>query len=343
MTPSPLRLLFITPKIDESHDDLAFASLWAKAFQEGGFEVEVICTHVGPHSLTMPVHSLGGERGVSRIGQFINFQRLITTLTYDRVFVHMTPRWLGSGTWWWLLRRIPTYLWFTHYTRTLSLRIGEHVVKRMFAATKDSLPQYEGDPRKIVTGHGIDTGFWDVPELPEAEREPVTHLLAVHRISRSKRFELVLKALALLPSEYRLTHYGRPQDPRQDPAYAEELDTLTRDLHLADRVTFMGSRPMPELRSVYPRFRTFINMVPRTIDKTALEAMYAGLTPVFAPDQAQAIGWPEHPTDDSPEAIAAFIKTLRVVPRAELRAIVQERHSLKALIEKMAVYIRPGN
>jgi glycosyltransferase involved in cell wall biosynthesis len=343
MNESRLRLLFITPKIDESHDDLAFASLWAKAFQDGGFDVEVICTHIGPHSLPMPVHSLGGERGASRLAQFLRFQKLITTLRYDRVFVHMTPRWLGAGTWWWFLRRIPTYLWFTHYTRTLSLKIGDKILKRMFAATKDSLPHYEGDPRKIVTGHGIDTSFWDVPELPDAEREPATHLLAVHRISRSKRFELVLKALALLPPEYQLTHYGRPMDPTQDPEYAAELDRLTRELNLGNRVTFKGSVPMPTLRSVYPRFRTFINMVPRTIDKTALEAMYAGLTPIMAPDQSEAIGWYEHPVDESPEAIAAFIKTLRIVPREELRKVVQEHHSLAALIEKMAVYIRPGN
>jgi glycosyltransferase involved in cell wall biosynthesis len=338
-----LRLLFITPKIDETHDDLAFASLWAKAFQDAGFDVTVICTNKCPNSLTMPLYSLGGENGASRIVQFLRFQKLIVTLKYDRVFVHMTPRWLGAGTWWWMLRRIPTYLWFTHYTRTLALRIGENAVKRMFAATKDSLPQYEGDPRKVVTGHGIDTKFWDVPELPENEREPATHLLAVHRISRSKRFELVLKALALLPPEYRLSHYGRPQDPRIDPAYAEEIETLVRDLKLFDRVKFMGSRPMPELRSVYPRFREFINMVPKTIDKTALEAMYSGLTPILASDQAEAIGWKDHPTDDSPEAIAAFIRNMVTKSRGELRKIVIERHSLKALIEKMAVYIRPGN
>jgi glycosyltransferase involved in cell wall biosynthesis len=336
------KLLFVTPKIDETHDDLAFASLWAKAFQNSGFDVTVICTNKGPNSLTIPVYSLGGERGASRALQFLRFQKLIVSLKYDRVFVHMTPRWLGAGAWLWMLRRIPAYLWFTHYTRTLALRIGEHAVKRMFAATKDSLPQYEGDPRKVVTGHGIDTMFWDVPELPENEREPATHLLAVHRISRSKRLELILKALAILPPEYRLTHYGRPQDPRIDPAYAEEIETLVRDLKLSDRVKFMGSRPMPELRAVYPRFRTFINMVPKTIDKTALEAMYAGLTPVLAPDQAEAIGWKDHPVDDSPEAIADFIRALQLRSRSELRQVVQERHSLSALIEKMAVYIRPG-
>lgn len=338
----PQKLLFITPKIDETHDDLAFASLWAKAFKDAGFDVTVICTHQGSHSLDFPVYSLGGERGVSRLGQFIKFQKLITSLSYDRVFVHMTPRWLGAGAWWWRWKEIPAYLWFTHYTRTLALRIGEIAVKRMFAATKECLPYYEGDPRKVVTGHGIDTGFWNTPEIPAAEREPVTHLLAVHRISRSKRFDLVLRALALLPPEYHLTHYGRPQDPRTDPAYGDELRKLVEELHLQGRVKFMGSVPMPELRKIYPRFTSFINLVPRTIDKTVLEAMYCGLTPVITRGHAEAIGYPDAPTDDSPEAIAEFIKSLQPKSRAELQKIVVEKHSLVSLVKKMSAYICAG-
>ncbi|HWQ99432.1 MAG TPA: glycosyltransferase family 4 protein [Candidatus Methylomirabilis sp.] len=338
-----MRLLFITPRIDERHDDLAFASLWAKAFADAGYEVTVIAGEVGTHTLSLPVHSVGHEQGGSWLRSFLRFQKLVVSLKYDRVFVHMNTRWLAAGAWYWWMRRIPVYLWFTHYTRTASFRIGEICLKRMFAATKESLPQFEGDPRKIVTGHGIDTKFWDVPELPDAERESATHLLCVHRISRSKRFELVLKALALLPSEYRVTHYGKPQDPSQDPEYAAEIDGLVSSLGLKDRVRFMGAIPMPELRKVYPHYRAFINLVPRTIDKSALEAMYCGLTPVMTRGHSDAIGYPDAPFDDSPEAAALFIKTMTMKPRAELRRIVEEGHSLKRLVEKMSVYIRPGN
>ncbi|MFH2231648.1 MAG: glycosyltransferase family 4 protein [Patescibacteria group bacterium] len=338
------KLLFITPKIDESHDDLAFAGLWAKAFNNADFDVQVICTRKGVCSLDIPVYSLGGERGVSRLGQFLNFQKLIMTLKYDRVFVHMTPRWLAAGSWFWWLRRIPHYLWFTHYTRTLALKIGDKTVKRMFAATKECLPHYDGDERKIVTGHGIDTDFWQTQELlSDEEREPITHLLCVHRISRSKRFDLVLKALALLPSEYKLTHYGQPQDPRIDPEYADEIKRLVIDLNLGGRVRFMGAVPMHELKKIYPRFQTFINMVPRTIDKTVLEAMYCGLTPIMTYGQAEAIGYPGWPSDDTPEAIAGYIKRMQLKSREQLQKIVNEGHSLKALIGKMAVYIRPGS
>src|SRR3989344_2158348 len=266
-----LKLLFITPKIEERHDDLAFASLWAKAFADAGYEVPVIAGDVVSHSLPFPVLSVGHAQGGSWLRSFLRFQKLILTLKYDRVFVHMNTRWLAAGAWYWWMRRIPVYLWFTHYTRTVSFRIGEICLKRMFAATKESLPQFEGDPRKIVTGHGIDTRFWDVPELSDSEREPATHLLCVHRISRSKRFEMVLKTLAHLPPEYHVTHYGKPQDPSQDPAYAAEIDGLVSLLGLKNRVRFIGAIQMPELRKVYPRFRAFINLVPRTIDKSALE------------------------------------------------------------------------
>ncbi|MBU1349026.1 glycosyltransferase [Patescibacteria group bacterium] len=336
------RLLFITPKIDERHDDLAFASLWARAFSDAGYAVTVVCTAKGETGLTLPVLSLGGEHGAPRWLQVLRFWRILLTTPHDRAFVHMTPRWLFAGCWFWWLKRIPCYLWFTHYTNTLSLKVGSRVAKRMFAATKECLPHYDGNPKKVVTGHGIDTTFWDLPELSETEREPATQLLAVHRISRSKRLEIVLKALALLPPEYRLTHYGRPQDPRFDPTYQQEIESLIGTLGLRDRVELKGSIPMRNLRSVYPRYRVFINMVPQTIDKTVLEAMYSGLTPVMTRGQADAIGYPDAPADDTPEAVAAYIRGMSLMPRDQVRKIVDDGHSLKSLIDKMSVYIQPG-
>lgn len=337
-----LRLLFITSKIDERHDDLGFSSLWAQAFVDAGFEVTVICGEKGETRLTCPIYSLGHIPGESQLRTLWHFEKLITTLSYDRVFVHLAQRWVGAGAWWWRLKKIPTYLWYTHYTRPLSLRLGELAIKRIFTATEECVPHWKGDPRKVVTGHGIDTHFWNVEPLADNQREPATHLLAVHRISRSKRFDLVLKTLALLPPQYHLTHYGRPQDPRSDPEYYAEIQRLIDELHLKDRVTFKGAVPMPELRKIYSRFQTFINLVPRTIDKTVLEAMYCGLTPIMIRGQADAIGYPDAPKDEEPQTIADFIQNMKPHSRDELRDIVEQRHSLKKLIEKMEVYIRSG-
>lgn len=337
-----MRLLFITPRIDERHDDLAFASLWAQAFIEAGYDVTVICGEKGETRLTCPVYDLGHIPGKSRLRSLFRFQKLICTLKYDRVFVHLGQRWLGAGAWWWRLRSIPTYLWYTHYTKPLSLRLGMLATKRAFAASKDSLPQYDHDPRKIVTGHGIDTSFWRMSDIALSERKSPTQLLAVHRLSRSKRLELAIQALSHLPVEYTLTHYGRPQDPVNDAGYAQELKTLAQSLGLGERVRFMGAVPMPELRRIYPQYQRIINMAPRTIDKTVLEAMYAGLTPIVSKTQAEAIGGLTWPVDDEPASIARYILTSPLKTRQELQSIIDERHSLRALIEKMSVYIRPG-
>ncbi len=338
-----LKLLFITPKIHEQHDDFAFTSLWARAFSDAGFEVMTICMEKGESSLPFPVYSMGKEDGLPKWRSLLRYWRLIIGLKYDRVFVHMSAPMLGAGCWWWWLRGIPTYFWYTHYTQPMSLKIGGRMVKRMFCAMKGSLPQYEGDPRKVVTGHGIDTKFWDVPELLEDEREPATHLLAVHRISRSKRLDLLIKAMEFLPAEYTLTHYGRTQDPGDDVKFEGEIKELIAKSGLENRVKLMGSVPMPELRKIYPRYRVIANMVPQTIDKSAIEAMYCGLTPVLARDHAAAIGLPSAPKSEDPKDIADYILNLRLMSRDELRRIIDEKHSLASLVQKMSVYIREGN
>jgi glycosyltransferase involved in cell wall biosynthesis len=179
-------------------------------------------------------------------------------------------------------------------------------------------------------------------DIALSERKSPTQLLAVHRLSRSKRLELAIQALSHLPVEYTLTHYGRPQDPVNDAGYAQELKTLAQSLGLGERVRFMGAVPMPELRRIYPQYQRIINMAPRTIDKTVLEAMYAGLTPIVSKTQAEAIGGLTWPVDDEPASIARYILTSPLKTRQELQSIIDERHSLRALIEKMSVYIRPG-
>ncbi len=353
-----MKLLFITPKIKEDDNDFAFAEHWVKEFANQGFKVSVICLEKGKHTLpsTVSVYSLGREKGWPVWRSFLWFQILIWKIPHERVFVHMNPRWLAAYWLRWLIGRKPAYLWYTHYTQPLSLKIGAHFVKRMFAATNACLPQYK-EPQKVVTGHGIDLNFWDTKQLPEHEMEPYNHLLAVHRISRSKRIDIVLRALKLLPAHYTLTHYGRPMDPREDPKYYEELQELINSLELTGRVKFMGPVTMSELRNIYPRYRVLVNMVPDTIDKTVLEAMYCGVQPLITKGHAEAIGLKRNDCgveygvmQDRPEVLAEYIdKNMnRLVvsynfQRQCLRQIVEEKHSLAKLVQTMGKFIRAGN
>ncbi len=331
-----MRLLFITQKLKEQD---AFGVLWVCEFIRQGFEVTVICLDGSQESFEFPVHSLGKENGATRLQSSLRFLKLIATEKYDRVFIHMAPIWYALGFWIWIIRGIPCYLWYTHYKMQLGVRLFGFFGKRFFCATPQSLPQYEGSLKKVVLGHGIDLAFW--PKRRNLSMHP-HRLLAVHRLSRSKRLEIVIRSLPMLDSAYTLDVYGI----EAEPDYVIELKNIVDDLHLQSRVTFHGSIPMEKLPEIYIHHRIIMNMASETIDKTMLEAMTCGCYPVTTVANAEAIGIPMAPESDTSEAVAAFVKAygeqLPIDPD-EMYRIVQEHHSLTGLVAKMGEYIRKGN
>lgn len=334
-----MRLLFITQKIHNQDDDLAFVTLWVREFIKQGIDVQVICLEKGEFDDTFPVYSLGKERGYGKMRRTLNFLWLIFSLDYDRVFVHMNPEYFTVGGWYWFLKRIPSYLWYTHYTMHIHLRLAGLYAKRLFAATPQSLPQFDGNPKKIITGHGIDIDFW-IKDGVEGKKDH-NKLLSVHRLSRSKRAELAIESLLHLAKDTTLTFYGRAVDP----VYFEELQSLVKKRGLENRVSFKGPVPMSELKKVYPHYRVMINMAPETIDKTVLEAMLFGIYPVTTKENAKSIGLPLAPAADTSEAIASFIKKgeWHQYGTEELQKVVQTKHSLNSLVSKLLTYIKPGN
>lgn len=330
-----MQLLFITQKIDQEDDDLAFTILWIKEFIKQGFDVSVICLEKRSFDGSFPVYSLGKERGSSVPMRIVRFLKYIFTLKYDYVFVHMNPEYFTLGGLWWVIRGVPTYLWYTHYTMTPHLFLAGLFSRKLFAATTQSLPQYNRDPKKVVLGHGIDTSFWG--EIQELKRNS-HNLLAVHRLSRSKRLELIIETLALLSKEYTLTVYGRVIDQK----YFEELKKLIEKRNLADRVYFMGPVPMYELRAIYQRYRLMMNMASETIDKTMLEALFLGVYPVTTPRNAQAIGLKVYPKNESPQELARFIESgeWSAVSQSEGRVLVEQRHNLTLLVRKISLHIK---
>lgn len=339
-----MRLLFITQKL---HGQDAFGILWIRAFQAKGYDVEVICLEwrpeeaartLGVDSVDIGVHSLGKENGTGKLAQILRFLRLVASLHYNRVFIHMSPVWGLFGAPVFIARRVPVYLWYTHYKMQAGLWLLGHYAKRLFCATPQSLPQYDKSPKKVVVGHGIDLAYW-----PKRANHAKDHhkLLVVHRLSRSKRLELVLRAMVILPTQYTLEIFGI--DAEKD--YADEMRRLTTDLGLDGRVTFRGTIASKELPAVYQSHRLILNMASETIDKTMLEAMTCGCYPVTTARNAAAIGIPAAPSTDTPEAIAAFVQKHDAhVPLTaqEMYDVVSTKHSLDALVDKMDGYIRSG-
>lgn len=329
-----MKLLFVTQKINEKDDDLAFVTQWIDEFIKNGFEVTTLCLEKGEFDDRFPVYSLGKEEGRSKLAQIAAFYRFIFSHRFDRVFVHMNPEYFTLGGWWWLLQGSKMYLWYTHYTTHIHLKLAAFYSTCMFAATKQSLPQYDKSPKKIVTGHGVDVEYWQHENRCVDPRK----MIMVHRLMPSKRVELGIEALTHLPEEYTLTIYGRPNVPE----YFQQLQQLVKEKNLESRVTFKGPVPMPELRDVYVNYRIMVNMASETIDKTMLEAMCNGVYPITTAGNLEAIGLPERLDEDTPKAIAEFVLKgfATATSQEKLITVVEEKHSLKNLVVKMTGYMQ---
>jgi glycosyltransferase involved in cell wall biosynthesis len=336
-----IKILFITQKIHQDDDDLAFVILWIKEFIRQGAEVQVICLQEGEHDNSFPVYSLGKENGCGKLKKTINFFRLIFKLDYNRVFVHMNPEYITLGGWYWFVKKIPIYLWYTHYKMHIHLWLSGIFCRRMFAATSQSLPQYNDNLKKVVTGHGIDVDYWFNNNSNIGVERDEFKLIAVHRLCRSKRLELGIRALKFLPDNFTLHVYGR--DVEKD--YVEELKELIKKENLGSRVMLAGPVPMGELKKIYPQYSLMINMASETIDKTMLEGMLFGLFPVTTPGNSKAIGLTVWPKSESPEELARFILAgeWKKFDKSYLVNVVKVNHSLTKLVEKMFNYIKIGD
>ena len=335
------KILFITQKIHQDDDDLAFVILWIKEFIKQGADVQVICLQEGKHDFSFPVYSLGKERGCGKFKRAVNFFRLILRLDYNRVFVHMNPEYVTLGGWFWFFKNIPVYLWYTHYKMHIHLWLSGIFCRRLFAATAQSLPQYNGNPKKIVTGHGIDVDYWlddDFNKHKQIERN--FPMISVHRLCRSKRLELCVKSLKFLPDDFILDVYGR--DVEKD--YFLEITKLIKADNLGHRVRLRGPVPMMELKKIYPQYSLMLNMASETIDKTMLEGMLFGLYPVTTPANSLAIGLPVYPKGETPEDLSEFIVKgdWKKFGQEYLVDIVKKKHSLTNLIKKMLNFIKVG-
>jgi glycosyltransferase involved in cell wall biosynthesis len=336
-----IKLLFITQKIKKNDDDLAFVILWVKEFIAQGMDVKVICLEKGEFDDSFSVYSLGKENGNGILKRIWNFYKYIFTLDYNRVFIHMNCEYVTMGGWYWFLKRIPIYLWYTHYKMHIHLWLSGIFCQRMFAATAQSMPQYENSAKKIIIGHGVDINYWlkDIL-LKETNENFKYNLLVVHRICRSKRLELIIRAIKILPEEYNLTVYGR--DAEKD--YHKEILDLIKNENLENRIKIMGPLPMSELKNVYPKYRLLVNMASETIDKTMVEAMLFGIYTITTPGNSQAIGLPIWPAGEKSEDIAQFIlkEDWKIYNISYLQNIVKQKHSLRFLIGEMNKYIKIG-
>lgn len=274
-------LLIITQKVDENDDLLGFFVAWLSEFSKHFEKVEVITLATGEYNLpaNVSVHSLGKERGNSRLVRFFNFYRLMFHLVpkSDGIFAHMSPIFVIAS---WpvaFLFRKKIILWYLHRSRTFKLKIANLLCYKIVTASKESLRLKS---RKIVeVGHAIDAQRFRVERHWEQLLQASSRILSVGRISEIKDYKTLIEAAKILRDksiDFEIQIVGKPIMFKDDE-YLQSLQLLIANYHLQNAVHLVGFVPYSQLKPYYEVNYLNVNLTPTGgLDKAVLEGMASG-------------------------------------------------------------------
>lgn len=322
-----MKLLVVTQAVDSEDPALGFFVRWLEEFAKRVERLEVICLKEGKHSLpeNVRIHSLGKERGVSRLGYIRSFYTYIWRLRreYDAVFAHMNPEYVVLGGLFWKLTGKRIVLWYTHRQVTWRLRVAVWFANAVATAAKESfrLPSSKAH----ILGHGIDVHRF-VPSKDVWALHIPLRLVSVGRITPIKRLETIIEALVTLrsrnvPAELTLIGAAYTQE---DAAYETKLHGLIKKHGLEELVHFAGTRPYAAMPQLYGSQDFAVNAAPTGgLDKAVLESMACGV-PTFVANEGFAILLePQQASflfDGTPEHLAEKIEALhRATDLTEVR------------------------
>lgn len=346
-----MRILIITQKVDESDDVLGFFISWIKAIARRVEHVDVICLAKGSYELpqNVKVVSLGKEKGWPKIIRALVFYwNLLKFLPQvDGVFVHMAPEYVRALYPLNILFKKPVVMWYAHIKVSPTAKWALGHVNFVLTPSKES---FEYDSHKVVaTGHGINTSHFQ-----PMDAQPQCDLLALSRISKVKRVEILIEAVKILRDRGRnvsVSIYGKPARP-EDAEYLESLRNLVDQYGLGDQIQWMGSVSNKDTPRIYASHGIHVRMQPGGgFGKTELEAMSMGIpcilpTEVYKKD-LEEFGEEMYFPEDDAEALADRIlgvlswDTAKRSSYAHLaRRLVVSKHNIENIAEKLVNLIK---
>ncbi|MDO8584886.1 MAG: glycosyltransferase family 4 protein [bacterium] len=343
-----MKLCIVTQSVDANDAILGFFNRWISEFAKHAERVEVIANRVGRHAFppNVAVYSLGKEAGFDRLRRYVNFFRFAfrAMRQTDAIFVHMIPAWVVLLYPFAALFRKPIYLWYTHKSVTLLLRIATLCATRVFTASEESFRLQTS--KKVVTGHGIDTDFFVSGEFAHDPQQ--LKLLAVGRLSPTKDFRFIVDVLdvcrALVPQRVMLTVVGAPAT-NSDVRYAADLRAYIAQKGLTAFVDFVGAKSYHELPTLYQSHDVFIHASETgSIDKVVIEAMACGMPVVTTSEAFRGMLPAAYAALRKDVAVVAgMVAVLREGKRDQvLREIVLKHHNIKQTIGSMVDMMKDG-
>ncbi len=346
-----MNLLIITQKYDINDSNLGVFIDWWDRLAEKMEKIYILALEKRsePTISKLEVISMGKEEGIGFFQKFFGFYSGLfkTICKTDAILVHMIPKYVILAAPIAFIFRKPIYLWYTGVAVHYQLRLAVLFCRKVFTAHEAAM-RIE-TPKRIITGHGIDTERFKIQDLRFKNDGPIT-ILSVGRITPSKGHDLVIQATAdLIKPGYNIKLIiigGVIQNHHQE--YLESLKKLASDLKINEAIEFSGAVSYDKMPEYLGNSQILINAVPfGGLDKVVLEAMSTDVVPLTSNGAFLSV-FPEEVSTDLVFKVGDFedlkVKLKIILDkkfykdehlRSELRNIVVKNHNLDNLIEKI--------
>ena len=202
-----MRILVITQKYDINDSNLGvFVDWWDRlAHRVEKVYVLALEKRSEPKVGNIQVESMGKEKGVKFGGKFLGFYKGFFKLigASEAILVHMIPKYVILAAPIAFILRKPIYMWYTGVSVHWQLRLAVICCRKVFTAHEEAMRI--NTPKRIVTGHGIDTERFKIPSSKFQVPSSQVTILSVGRITPSKGHDLIIRVVAdLIKADYDL-------------------------------------------------------------------------------------------------------------------------------------------
>ncbi len=336
----------ITRKVDQDDSLAGFTYDWVKKIGEQLEKLIVITWQKSDKAgLSENIELISLPENKIKKLLVLKFQLLKILPRVDGVFCHMNPEYTILSAPIAKIFRKKVVSWYTHRAVTLRRRLVELLANKIITASDKSFREPWFKSKVEVLGHGIDINLFR--PLSEREKQNVMRLISVGRISPTKDYESMIKAIDILANQgitnIKLNIVGGAGLPGQN-IYFDNLKQMAKNMGLADRVEFLGEISHPEIPRYLQHSDVFINLSGTgSVDKAVLEAMACGCV-VLTSNEAFAEILPSElmVEKDNPKKLAEKIKWVMELPqekvislKQQLRQQVVQNHNLDNLVKKI--------
>lgn len=287
-----------------------------------------------PQNVT--VYSLGKEIKKSRLSYLINFYRYLGIIygSYDAVFVHMNQEYVLLAGFYWMIKKIPVYLWRNHRRGGILTTIAVYLSTKVFCTSKDSFTARFKKTRIMPVG--VDTELFKPVDGVIRKKYSVC---MIGRISPVKQIGLGLEAVRILVEEgvqISLSVIG----PKTNEEYFRYLKNYVEVNNLSNFVSFSAELPPEKLPEIYSSYEICLNLTQSgSFDKTIVEAAACGAIPLVSNQSLKDLLPKKCVTSSRSEEIAKSLEKLlnaheQLELQKDLRLFV-ERESLFILAQKL--------